>query len=152
MAFTKSLVAALVAALAVSAAAAEGSRKTLELTADAAAAEMELGFDSEGARRRALQGEYVGNGDWIVIVDDDLDAEDQYDYCLDSCDYPGSFGCLDDCRDLYGGPIDGDAAIPQDGEEEDFLQEDLLLDPQEDRDTTEVIQILERRGGGGGSF
>ena len=49
----KSALAALVAALAVSAAAAaEGSRKTLELTADAATAEMELGFDSEGGRRR----------------------------------------------------------------------------------------------------
>ena len=61
----KSALAALVAALAVSAAAAEGSRKTLELTADAAAtAEMELGFDTEGARRRALQGEYAsGNVD-----------------------------------------------------------------------------------------
>ena len=56
----KSALAALVAALAVSAAAAEGSRKTLELTADAATtAEMELGFDTEGARRRALQGEYA---------------------------------------------------------------------------------------------
>ena len=56
----KSALAAVVAALAVSAAAAaEGSRKTLELTADAAAAEMELGFDGEGARRRALQGEYA---------------------------------------------------------------------------------------------
>ena len=60
----KSALAALVAALAVSAAAAEGSRKTLELTADAATAEMELGFDTEGARRRALQGEYAsGNVD-----------------------------------------------------------------------------------------
>ena len=51
----KSALAALVAALAVSAAAAaEGSRKTLELTAEAATAEMEmeLGFDSEGGRRR----------------------------------------------------------------------------------------------------
>ena len=49
----KSALAALVAALAVaSAAAADPSRKTLELTADAATAEMELGFDSEGARRR----------------------------------------------------------------------------------------------------
>ena len=58
--FAKSSLAAIVAALAVSAAAAaEGSRKTLELTADAAAAEMELGFDGEGARRRALQGEYA---------------------------------------------------------------------------------------------
>ena len=83
--FTKSLVAALVAALAVaSAAAADPSRrKTLELTADAATAEMELGFDSEGARRRALQGEYV------VGNDDELDAEDQYDYC------PGAAYCPD---------------------------------------------------------
>ena len=87
MVFTaKSALAALVAALAVSAAAAEGSRKTLELTADAASAEMELGFDGEGARRRALQGEYAS-----------------------------------------GNVIDPEAA-------------------------TEVIQILERRGGGGGSF
>ena len=85
--FAKSALAALVAALAVSsAAAADGSRKTLELTADAASAEMELGFDGEGARRRALQGEYAS-----------------------------------------GNVIDPEAA-------------------------TEVIQILERRGGGGGSF
>ena len=57
---SKSALAAIVAALAVSAAAAaDGSRKTLELTADAASAEMELGFDGEGARRRALQGEYA---------------------------------------------------------------------------------------------
>ena len=65
----KSALAALVAALAVSAAAAaEGSRKTLELTADAASAEMELGFDSEGARRRALQGEYP-SGNVIEIIE-----------------------------------------------------------------------------------
>ena len=65
----KSALAAVVAALAVSAAAAaEGSRKTLELTADAAAAEMELGFDGEGARRRALQGEYA-SGNVIEPVD-----------------------------------------------------------------------------------
>ena len=82
----KSFFAVLVAALAVASAAADGSRKTLELTADAAAAEMELGFDGEGARRRALQGEYAS-----------------------------------------GNVIDPEAA-------------------------TEVIQILERRGGGGGSF
>ena len=55
----KSFFAVLVAALAVASAAADGSRKTLELTADSAAAEMELGFDGEGARRRALQGEYA---------------------------------------------------------------------------------------------
>ena len=65
----KSALAALVAALAVaSAAAADPSRKTLELTADAATAEMELGFDSEGARRRALQGEYP-SGNVIEIIE-----------------------------------------------------------------------------------
>jgi len=65
----KSALAALVAALAVaSAAAADPSRKTLELTADAATAEMELGFDSEGARRRALQGEYP-SGNVIEVIE-----------------------------------------------------------------------------------
>ena len=67
----KSALAALVAALAVSAtAAAEGSsRKTLELTAEAATAmEMALGFDSEGARRRALQGEYP-SGNVIEVIE-----------------------------------------------------------------------------------
>ena len=65
----KSALAALVAALAVaSAAAADPSRKTLELTADAATAEMELGFDSEGAHRRALQGEYP-SGNVIEIIE-----------------------------------------------------------------------------------
>ena len=67
----KSALAALVAALAVaSAAAADPSRKTLELTAEAATAEMEmeLGFDSEGARRRALQGEYP-SGNVIEVIE-----------------------------------------------------------------------------------
>ena len=65
----KSALAALVAALAVSAAAAaDPSRKTLELMADAATAEMELGFDSEGARRRALQGEYP-SGNVIEVIE-----------------------------------------------------------------------------------
>ena len=65
----KSALAALVAALAVSAAAAaEGSRKTLELTADAATAEMELGFDSEGARRR-LQGSDYPSGNVVEIIE-----------------------------------------------------------------------------------
>ena len=66
----KSALAALVAALAVaSAAAADPSRKTLELTAEAATAmEMALGFDSEGARRRALQGEYP-SGNVIEVIE-----------------------------------------------------------------------------------
>ena len=65
----KSALAALVAALAVSAAAAEGSRKTLELTAEAATAmEMELGFDSEGARRR-LQGSDYPSGNVVEIIE-----------------------------------------------------------------------------------
>ena len=80
--FTKSL-AALVAALAVASAAAADPSRKMELTADAATAEMELGFDSEGARRRALQGEYVvGNDDDHIALVDALDAEDQFDSCL----------------------------------------------------------------------
>ena len=66
--FTKSVAAALVAALAVASAAAADPSRKMELTADAATAEMELGFDSEGARRRALQGEYGGD-----VIDDELD-------------------------------------------------------------------------------
>ena len=95
--FAKSALAAMVAALAVSAAAAEGSRKTLELTADATTAEMELGFDTEGARRRALQGEYAsGNVD----------------------------------------PLGPDVSGPGDGSQ----------------GSAAIIEIVQRRGGGGGSF
>ena len=94
--FAKSALAAMVAALAVSAAAAEGSRKTLELTADATTAEMELGFDTEGARRRALQGEYAsGNVD----------------------------------------PLGPDVSGPDGGQ-----------------GSAAIIEIVQRRGGGGGSF
>ena len=82
--FTKSLaalVAALVAALAVASAAAADPSRKLELTADAATAEMELGFDSEGARRRALQGEYGGDVPPTTDYDDEFD-ESYYDYDL----------------------------------------------------------------------
>ena len=100
--FAKSALAALVAALAVaSAAAADPSRKTLELTADAATtAEMELGFDTEGARRRALQGEYAsGNVD----------------------------------------PLGPDVSGPDGGQGQG-------------QGSAAIVEIIQRRGGGGGSF
>ena len=87
---TKFALAALVAALAVSAAAAatDASRKKLELTATDAATELALGFDPESARRRALQGEYDGGNpsyDDIGFDDYGIPVSEYDDY--DSGDY-----------------------------------------------------------------
>ena len=106
--FTKSVAAALVAALAVASAAAADPSRKMELTADAATAEMELVFDSEGARRRALQGEYGGD------VPPTTDFEDFSPEPTDD----GSPFLLDvrDDKDLIEEGEIIDAVIQQDGE------------------------------------
>ena len=118
--FTKCLVvvAALVAALAVASAAAADPSRKMELTADAATAEMELGFDSEGARRRALQGEY---GD--VPPTTDYDEFDELHGYADGYGYTGYF------EDFSPEPTD-DGSL-------------FLLDPKDDKDLIEDGEIID---------
>ena len=181
---TKFALAALVAALAVSAAAADASsaRKTLELTATDATsvAELALGFDPESARRRALQGEY--NPSFDDDTDDDPDPDDWStvdDYeCTNSvgrCDYDYGFEADDESEDIDDGVTYGYGSDYTYTEEED---EDISAVEQDDGEdvgnvmTTDiptyvvadgedgadldaeldVLDVIERSGGGGGSF
>ena len=132
----KSALAALVAALAVSAtaAAAEGSsRKTLELTAEAATAmEMALGFDSEGARRRALQGEYGDvppTTDYIQPSDYTYDEFDELDGYADGYGYNDGYGYTGYFEDFSPEPTD-DGSL-------------FLLDPKDDKDLIEDGEIID---------
>ena len=161
---TKFALAALVAALAVSAAAAD--RKTLELTATATTAtELALGFDPAAARRRALKGEYNPSfdDDEEYEYEAGYDGED-YDY-YDEYDYTGD----DDLGDYIADEFPEDSALrdPEDAMDDGDDGEGPvgeLVGEAEDADDTpfeentdlgaelEVLDVIERSGGGGGSF
>ena len=130
--FTKSVAAALVAALAVASAAAADPSRKMELTADAATAEMELGFDSEGARRRALQGEYGDvppTTDYIQPSDYTYDEFDELDGYADGYGYNDGYGYTGYFEDFSPEPTD-DGSL-------------FLLDPKDDKDLIEDGEIID---------
>ena len=162
---TKFALAALVAALAVSAAAAD--RKTVELTATTTT-ELALGFDPESARRRALKGEYNPSFDPSFDDDEEYEYEDEYEYDSEDYDY------YDEYEYDYTGDSDlGDYIASEFPEDE--LREDIPADAMDDGEDgegpdvgelddtpfeeiadldaeLEVLDVIERSGGGGGSF